>query len=161
MQYPACDQIGEGSNYAATDRASFDQIGRVGFNRATAIVAGAEKETALPSPIIPRTTQSSSTTKQQVLIDASFQRLGALQFEGLEPHYMGCDLSGAIMPHDASKEPAALRLAGPKKRTEASRIRASAWAPASVLQSHEARESPHAPVEATGCQQRGLVFHIT
>ena len=44
----------EGSNYGATGRNSSDQIGRAGFNRAMAIVAGGspEKETALPSPII-------------------------------------------------------------------------------------------------------------
>ena len=44
----------EGSNYGATGRNSSDQIGRAGFNRALAIVAGGspEKETALPSPII-------------------------------------------------------------------------------------------------------------
>jgi ribose transport system substrate-binding protein len=43
-----------GSNYGATGRNSSDQIGRAGFNRAMAIVAGGapEKETALPSPII-------------------------------------------------------------------------------------------------------------
>ncbi len=44
----------EGSNYGATGRNSSDQIGRAGFNRAMAILAGGvpEKETALPSPII-------------------------------------------------------------------------------------------------------------
>ena len=44
----------EGSNYGATGRNSSDQIGRAGFNRAMAIVAGGtpEKETVLPSPII-------------------------------------------------------------------------------------------------------------
>ena len=43
-----------GSNYGATGRNSSDQIGRAGFNRAMAIVAGGtpEKETVLPSPII-------------------------------------------------------------------------------------------------------------
>jgi ABC-type sugar transport system substrate-binding protein len=44
----------EGSNYGATGRNSSDQIGRAGFHRAMAILAGGvpEKETALPSPII-------------------------------------------------------------------------------------------------------------
>ena len=44
----------EGSNYAATGLNSSDQIGRAGFHRAMAILAGAvpEKETVLPSPII-------------------------------------------------------------------------------------------------------------
>jgi ribose transport system substrate-binding protein len=44
----------EGSNYGATGRNSSDQIGRAGFNRAMAIVAGGvpQKDTALPSPII-------------------------------------------------------------------------------------------------------------
>lgn len=44
----------DGSNYGVTGRNSSDQIGRAGFNRAMAIVAGGapEKETALPSPII-------------------------------------------------------------------------------------------------------------
>ncbi len=44
----------DGSNYGATGRNSSDQIGRAGFNRAMAIVAGGvpDKETALPSPII-------------------------------------------------------------------------------------------------------------
>ncbi len=44
----------QGSNYGATGRNSSDQIGRAGFNRAMAIIAGGqpEKETALPSPII-------------------------------------------------------------------------------------------------------------
>ena len=46
----------EGSNYEATGRNSSDQIGRAGFHRAMAILAGGvpEKETALPSPIITR-----------------------------------------------------------------------------------------------------------
>lgn len=44
----------ERSNYGATGRNSSDQIGRAGFNRAMAIIAGAapEKDTVLPSPII-------------------------------------------------------------------------------------------------------------
>ena len=44
----------DGSNYAATGLNSSDQIGRAGFHRAMAILAGAvpEKETVLPSPII-------------------------------------------------------------------------------------------------------------
>ncbi len=43
-----------GSNYGATGLNNSDQIGRAGFNRLMAILAGAvpEKETALPSPII-------------------------------------------------------------------------------------------------------------
>ena len=46
----------EGSNYGATGLNSADQIGRAGFNRLMAILAGADtpKETALPSPIITR-----------------------------------------------------------------------------------------------------------
>lgn len=44
----------DGSNYAATGLNSSDMIGRAGFNRLMAILAGAdpEKESALPSPII-------------------------------------------------------------------------------------------------------------
>jgi ABC-type sugar transport system substrate-binding protein len=44
----------EGSNYGATGLNSSDQIGRAGFNRLMAILAGADapKNTALPSPII-------------------------------------------------------------------------------------------------------------
>ena len=44
----------DGSNYGATGLNSSDQIGRAGFNRAMAILAGGvpEKDTALPSPII-------------------------------------------------------------------------------------------------------------
>jgi ribose transport system substrate-binding protein len=43
-----------GSNYGATGLNNSDQIGRAGFNRLMAILAGAqsEKETVLPSPII-------------------------------------------------------------------------------------------------------------
>jgi ribose transport system substrate-binding protein len=43
-----------GSNYGATGLNNSDQIGRAGFHRLMAILAGAvpEKETALPSPII-------------------------------------------------------------------------------------------------------------
>ena len=51
----ALDEImKEGSNYAATGLNTSDQIGRAGFHRAMAILAGAvpEKETVLPSPII-------------------------------------------------------------------------------------------------------------
>jgi ribose transport system substrate-binding protein len=44
----------EGSNYGATGLNSADQIGRAGFNRLMAILAGASppKDTPLPSPII-------------------------------------------------------------------------------------------------------------
>jgi ABC-type sugar transport system substrate-binding protein len=44
----------EGTNYGATGLNNSDQIGRAGFNRLMAILAGAEapKETVLPSPII-------------------------------------------------------------------------------------------------------------
>lgn len=44
----------DGSNFGATGLNSADQIGRAGFNRLMAILAGAEapKNTALPSPII-------------------------------------------------------------------------------------------------------------
>jgi ribose transport system substrate-binding protein len=44
----------EGSNFGATGLNSADQIGRAGFNRLMAILAGAKvpKDTALPSPII-------------------------------------------------------------------------------------------------------------
>ena len=44
----------EGSNYGATGLNSSDQIGRAGFNRLMAILAGADapQKTALPSPII-------------------------------------------------------------------------------------------------------------
>lgn len=44
----------DGSNYGATGLNSSDQIGRAGFNRLMAILAGADapKKTALPSPII-------------------------------------------------------------------------------------------------------------
>ncbi|BCP53942.1 ABC transporter substrate-binding protein [Kaistia sp. 32K] len=44
----------EGSNFGATGLNSADQIGRAGFNRLMAILAGAQapKDTALPSPII-------------------------------------------------------------------------------------------------------------
>ena len=44
----------DGSNYGATGLNSSDQIGRAGFHRAMAILAGAvpEKDTVLPSPII-------------------------------------------------------------------------------------------------------------
>lgn len=44
----------DGSNYGATGLNSADQIGRAGFNRLMAILAGADvpKNTALPSPII-------------------------------------------------------------------------------------------------------------
>jgi ribose transport system substrate-binding protein len=44
----------EGTNYAATGLNNSDQIGRAGFHRLMAILAGAEppKETVLPSPII-------------------------------------------------------------------------------------------------------------
>ncbi len=44
----------EGTNYGATGLNNSDQIGRAGFNRLMAIIAGGEapKETVLPSPII-------------------------------------------------------------------------------------------------------------
>ncbi len=44
----------EGSNYGATGLNSSDQIGRAGFNRLMAILAGADapQKTALASPII-------------------------------------------------------------------------------------------------------------
>jgi ribose transport system substrate-binding protein len=44
----------EGTNYGATGLNNSDQIGRAGFNRLMAILAGGEapKETVLPSPII-------------------------------------------------------------------------------------------------------------
>jgi ABC-type sugar transport system substrate-binding protein len=44
----------EGTNYGATGLNNSDQIGREGFDRLMAILAGAEapKETVLPSPII-------------------------------------------------------------------------------------------------------------
>lgn len=46
--------MAEGGNYAATGLNNSDQIGRAGFHRLMAILAGAEpeKDTALPSPII-------------------------------------------------------------------------------------------------------------
>ena len=46
----------EGTNYGATGLNNSDQIGRAGFHRLMAILAGAEapKETVLPSPIITR-----------------------------------------------------------------------------------------------------------
>lgn len=46
--------MAEGTNYAATGLNNSDQIGRAGFHRLMAILAGAEapKETVLPSPII-------------------------------------------------------------------------------------------------------------
>jgi ribose transport system substrate-binding protein len=44
----------EGSNWGATGQNNSDQIGRAGFHRLMAILAGAEppKHTILPSPII-------------------------------------------------------------------------------------------------------------
>jgi ribose transport system substrate-binding protein len=46
--------MSEGTNYGATGLNNSDQIGRAGFHRLMAILAGAEapKETVLPSPII-------------------------------------------------------------------------------------------------------------
>lgn len=46
--------MSEGTNYAATGQNNSDQIGRAGFNRLMAILAGADapKQTVLPSPII-------------------------------------------------------------------------------------------------------------
>ncbi|MDR3372632.1 MAG: hypothetical protein P4L98_02775, partial [Ancalomicrobiaceae bacterium] len=44
----------DGSNYGATGLNSSDQIGRAGFHRLMAILAGANapKKTVIPSPII-------------------------------------------------------------------------------------------------------------
>lgn len=46
--------MSDGSNWGATGQNNSDQIGRAGFNRLMAILAGAEapKQTVLPSPII-------------------------------------------------------------------------------------------------------------
>ena len=46
--------MSEGTNFAATGQNNSDQIGRAGFNRLMAILAGAAapKQTVLPSPII-------------------------------------------------------------------------------------------------------------
>ena len=46
--------MAEGTNYGATGQNNSDQIGRAGFNRLMAILAGAEapEKTVLPSPII-------------------------------------------------------------------------------------------------------------
>jgi ribose transport system substrate-binding protein len=46
--------MAEGTNYAATGQNNSDQIGRAGFHRLMAILAGAEapQQTVLPSPII-------------------------------------------------------------------------------------------------------------
>ena len=46
--------MADGTNYGATGQNNSDQIGRAGFNRLMAILAGAEapKKTVLPSPII-------------------------------------------------------------------------------------------------------------
>jgi ribose transport system substrate-binding protein len=46
--------MAEGTNYGATGLNNSDQIGRAGFHRLMAILAGADapKETVLPSPII-------------------------------------------------------------------------------------------------------------
>jgi ABC-type sugar transport system substrate-binding protein len=46
--------MSEGTNYGATGLNNSDQIGRAGFHRLMAILAGAEapKEMVLPSPII-------------------------------------------------------------------------------------------------------------
>jgi ribose transport system substrate-binding protein len=53
-QKEALLQIKEGTNYACTGLNNSDQIGRAGFNRMMAILAGAEppKDTYLPSPLI-------------------------------------------------------------------------------------------------------------
>ena len=53
----------EGTNYGATGLNNSDQIGRAGFHRLMAILAGAEapKETVLPSPIITKDNAVSST----------------------------------------------------------------------------------------------------
>ena len=46
--------MSEGTNFGATGQNNSDQIGRAGFNRLMAILAGASapKQTVLPSPII-------------------------------------------------------------------------------------------------------------
>jgi ribose transport system substrate-binding protein len=53
-QKEALKEILEGTNYVATGLNNSDQIGRAGFNRLMAILAGAaaQKDTVLPSPII-------------------------------------------------------------------------------------------------------------
>ena len=50
----ALEQIMEDGVYKATGLNNSDQIGRAGFNRLMAILAGAqaEKDTVLPSPLI-------------------------------------------------------------------------------------------------------------
>jgi ABC-type sugar transport system substrate-binding protein len=51
----ALEAIMNGTNYAATGLNSSDQIGRAGFQRLMAILAGAtpaERDTYLPSPLI-------------------------------------------------------------------------------------------------------------
>jgi ABC-type sugar transport system substrate-binding protein len=55
-QKEALKEILDGTNYAATGLNNSDQIGRAGFHRLMAILAGgqAEKDTVLPSPIIDR-----------------------------------------------------------------------------------------------------------
>lgn len=55
-QKEALKEILDGSNYVATGLNNSDQIGRAGFNRLMAILAGATppKDWALPSPIINR-----------------------------------------------------------------------------------------------------------
>jgi ribose transport system substrate-binding protein len=55
-QKEALQAILEGTNYEATGLNDSDQIGREGFHRLMAILAGAdsEKDTVLPSPLITR-----------------------------------------------------------------------------------------------------------
>jgi len=55
-QKEALKEILDGTNYAATGLNNSDQIGRAGFHRLMAILAGGqpEKDTVLPSPIINR-----------------------------------------------------------------------------------------------------------
>ena len=55
-QKEALKAILDGTNYEATGLNDSDQIGRAGFHRLIAILAGAvpEKDTVLPSPLITR-----------------------------------------------------------------------------------------------------------
>ena len=55
-QKEALKEILDGTNYAATGLNNSDQIGRAGFHRLMAILAGGqpEKDSVLPSPIINR-----------------------------------------------------------------------------------------------------------
>ena len=58
-------QIKNGTNYACTGLNNSDQIGRAGFNRMMAILAGAspEQDTYLPSPLITIDNVTSTTTR--------------------------------------------------------------------------------------------------